>query len=147
MFIFCPVHFWHSLKWMWTPSASYFVIHLKQSFSFLPYCDRRSVWEVSSVADATGYFRICHTSLSFRVTLLFSWIFHLIWIYSVDFLFFFFFLIWPCHLAFGILVSNTPLGMWDLRQLLHWKLGVLTTGHPGKSLFCWFLFKTPLLLS
>ena len=126
MFIFCPVHFWHSLKWMWTPSASYFVIHLKQSFSFLPYCDKRSVWEVCSVADAIGYFRICHTSLSFCVTLLFSWIFHLIWVYSIDFpFFFFFFLTWPCHLACGILVPNLGSNprtapALEARSLNHW---------------------------
>ena len=71
------------------------------------------MWEVSSVADATGYFRICHTSLSFRVTLLFSWIFHLIWIYSVDFLFFFF--------LFNLAL---PLGMWNLSfQHATWHVG------------------------
>lgn len=145
MFIFCPVHFWHSLKWMWTPSASYFVIHLKQSFPFLPHCDKHSVWEVCSAADATGYFRICHISPSFCVTLLFSWIFISCGFYSVDFLFFlFFFLIWPRHLACGILVRN--LGVKPE--------GSSCTGSSGvnhwtsrKSLFCWFLFKKPLLLS
>lgn len=126
MFIFCPVHFWDFLKWVLTPSSSYFVIHPKQSFSLLPYCDKRSVWEVCSVADAISYFRICHTSPSFCITLLFSWIFHLMWVYSVDLPFFFLF-----NLA-------TPLGTWDLRgqtrgQVLHWKLGVLTIDIQGSS--------------
>ena len=143
MFIFCPVHFWDFLKWVLTPS-SYFVIHLEQSFSFLAYWDKRSVWEVCSVADAISYFRVCHASPSFCITLLFSWIFHLMWVYSVDLHFFFFFLTWPHHLACGILVPNLGSNPWtgpalEARSLNH--------RHPGKSLFCWFLFKTPLLLS
>lgn len=70
-------------------------------FSFLPDCDKHSVWEVCSVADATGYFRVCHISPSFCVTLLISCGFILL----ISF-FFFLFLIWPRHLACGILVRN-----------------------------------------
>ena len=60
------------------------------------------------------------------------------------FTFFFFFLTWPHHLACGILVPNLGSNPWtgpalEARSLNH--------RHPGKSLFCWFLLKTPLLLS
>lgn len=127
---------------MWTPSASYFVIHLKQSFPFLPHCDKHSVWEVCSAADATGYFRICHISPSFCVTLLFSWIFISCgFILLISFFLFFF------NLA-------TPLGMLDISSQPGVKpegssctgSSESTTGHPGspysvdffsRSLYCY----------
>ena len=138
MFIFCPVHFWHSLKWMWTPSASYFAIHLKQSFhSFLTVistqCGKSALLLMPLATSESATFLHLSVSRYLSHVGLFCW-----------FPFF-----------FSLFNLTTPLGMWDISLQPGVKpkdsscigSSESTTGHPGKPLFCWFLFKKPLLLS